>query len=54
MIVENKNLMSSKALEELIRIDKYADKWCQDNGYPIRRKKYIYKKLRVKKKNELE
>ena len=37
------------ALEELIRIDKYADRWCQENGYHIRRKQYKYKKLRVQK-----
>jgi hypothetical protein len=25
-------------------IQKYADQWCRDNGYPIQRRQYLIKK----------
>ena len=25
-------------------IEKYADQWCRDNGYPIQRRQYVFKK----------
>ena len=24
-------------------INKYADEWCKDNGYPLLKRKYVYK-----------
>ena len=24
-------------------IEKYADQWCRDNGYPIQKRKFVYK-----------
>ena len=30
-------------------IEKYADKWCKDNGYPIQRRKFVYKGKWVKR-----
>ena len=24
-------------------IEKYADQWCKDNGYPLIKRKYVYK-----------
>ena len=33
-------------------IEKHADKWCKDNGYPVQRRKYVYKGKWVK--NEME
>ena len=24
-------------------IEKYADQWCRDNGYPLLKRKYVYK-----------
>ena len=24
-------------------IEKYADQWCRDNGYPLIKRKYVYK-----------
>ena len=23
----------------------FADKWCKDNGYPIKRRKYVYQTI---------
>ena len=33
-------------------IEKYADQWCRDNGYPVQRRKWVYKGkwIEVKKK----
>ena len=31
------------AREESNLIEKYADQWCKDNGYPLIKRKYIYK-----------
>ena len=31
------------AREESTLIEKYADQWCKDNGYPLIKRKYIYK-----------
>ena len=41
----------SEYKKEKDRIEKFADKWCKDNGYPIQRQKYIYKGKWIK--NEL-
>ena len=30
------------AREESKLIEKYADQWCKDNGYPLQRRKYVY------------
>ena len=24
-------------------IEKYADQWCKDNGYPLLKRKYVYR-----------
>ena len=31
------------AREERKQIEKHADQWCKDNGYPIQRRKYVYR-----------
>lgn len=31
------------AREESKLIEKYADEWCKDNGYPLIKRKYVYK-----------
>ena len=31
------------AREEFKLIEKYADQWCRDNGYPLLKRKYVYK-----------
>ena len=31
------------AREESKLIEKYADQWCRDNGYPLIKRKYVYK-----------
>ena len=31
------------AREESKLIEKYADQWCKDNGYPLIKRKYVYK-----------
>jgi hypothetical protein len=41
----------SEYKKEKARIEKFADQWCKDNGYPIQRQKYIYKGKWIK--NEL-
>ena len=35
------------------QIEIHADKWCKDNGYPIQKRKYVYKG-EMEKKNEKE
>ena len=40
------------AREESRLIKKHADQLCKDNGYPIQRRKYVYKGKWVK--NEME
>ena len=32
-------------LEESKVIKYFADKWCKDNGYPIQKRKYVYRTL---------
>ena len=32
-----------EARRESKLINKYADQWCKDNGYPLLKRKYIYK-----------
>ena len=35
-------------------IQKYADQWCRDNGYPIQRRQYLIKKMDMYlKKNKI-
>ena len=31
------------AREECKYIEKYADQWCKDNGYPLIKRKYVYR-----------
>jgi len=31
------------AQEESSLIEKYADQWCKDNGYPLIKRKYVYR-----------
>ena len=31
------------AHEESKLIEKYADEWCKDNGYPLIKRKYVYR-----------
>tara|TARA_R100001244_G_scaffold31637_2_gene30254 strand:- start:204 stop:383 length:180 start_codon:yes stop_codon:yes gene_type:complete len=31
--------------EESKVIKYFADKWCKDNGYPIQKRKYVYRTL---------
>ena len=31
------------AQEESRLIKQYADQWCKDNGYPLIKRKYVYK-----------
>ena len=31
------------AQEESKLIEKYADEWCQANGYPLIKRKYVYR-----------
>ena len=35
--------------EESKLIKKYADQWCKDNGYPIQKRYYLYRKKSDKK-----
>ena len=37
------------AREESKLIEKYADQWCTDHGYPVQRRKYVYRGKWVKK-----
>ena len=32
-----------RAKEESKLIEKYADQWCKDNGYPLLKRKYVFK-----------
>ena len=32
------------AQEESKLIKKYADQWCKDNGYPIQKRYFVYRK----------
>ena len=48
------NLMIKKpkhggAQEESKLIKKYAEQWCKDNGYPIQKRYYLYRKKSDKK-----
>ena len=52
---ENKKRVNNSnwggAREESKLIEKYADQWCEDNDYPIQKRKYVYKRkwVRIKK-----
>ena len=39
---KRKNLNWGGAREESKLIEKHADQWCKDNGYPIQRRKFVY------------
>ena len=41
------------ARQESKLIEKHADQWCRDNGYPIQRRKY-WQKRKWTPKNEME
>ena len=41
------------AQEESKLIEKYADQWCKDNGYPVQTGKYFYAR-KWTRKNEKE
>ena len=34
------------AREESTLIEKYADQWCKENGYPIQKRRYVSRKYR--------
>ena len=34
------------AREESKLIEKYADQWCKENGYPPQKRKYVYQKYK--------
>ena len=38
-----KNKKRGGAQQESKLIEKYADKCCKDNGYPLLKRKYVYK-----------
>ena len=42
------------AREESKLIEKYANEWCKENGYPIQRRKYVYRGKWGLKQNEAE
>ena len=43
------------AREESKLIEKYADQWCKDNGYPLQKRKYVYRgKWVLNKANKAE
>ena len=46
MDTENKKRGNPKwggAQEESKLIEQHADKWCKDNGYPLQKRKYVYR-----------
>ena len=38
--------------EECQVIQKRADQWCKDNGYPLQRRKYVYRGKWVKNEGD--
>ena len=36
------------AQEESRLIKKYADKWCKDNGYPLQKRYFVYRRKEPK------
>ena len=50
--MKTKNNWGGARLESKL-IEKYADQWCRDNGYPVQRRKWVYrgKWIEVKKKS---
>ena len=38
-----KNKREPEGKEKSKLIEKYADQWCKDNGYPLIKRKYVYK-----------
>ena len=41
--MQPKNKREPKGKEKSKLIEKYADQWCKDNGYPLIKRKYVYK-----------
>ena len=41
--IGNQSDKPRKETKESKLIEKYADQWCRDNGYPLLKSKYIYK-----------
>jgi hypothetical protein len=40
---KNQSDKPRKETEEAKLIEKYADEWCRDNGYPLLKRKWVYK-----------
>ena len=40
--MQKKNKHGGAQVESKL-IEKYADQWCRDNGYPLIKRKYVYK-----------
>ena len=40
------------ALQECKVIQRRADQWCKDNGYPLQKRKYVYKGKWILKNDE--
>ena len=38
-----KSIKLGGARKESKLIEKYADQWCKDNGYPLIKRKYVYR-----------
>ena len=47
-----KNKKRGGAQEESKLIEHYADKWCKDNGYPLQKRKYVYRGKWILKNDE--
>ena len=39
--IDNPNWGGARKESKLI--EKHADEWCKDNGYPLLKRKYVYK-----------
>mgnify|MGYP003681189695 FL=1 len=42
-MMQPKNKREPEGKEKSKLIEKYADQWCKDNGYPLIKRKYVYK-----------
>ena len=40
----NENKKHGGAQKESRLIEHYADQWCRDNGYPVQKMYYVYRK----------
>ena len=41
-VIESQLDKPTKEKKESKLIEKYADQWCKDNGYPLLKRKYVY------------